>query len=345
MQCFQPITITIPGTLTGHMQVPCGKCMGCRIAKRKEWSVRILHELSTSKYKGTFLTLTYADEYLPKNNSLHKKDLQDFWKRLRRHLDVETNFEHILIKNFNVIKYKLSKVKLTTKIRYYACGEYSDPPKNRPHYHAILFCLDSFDLEPYKDYQKGGKTILRSKILDKIWTYGLNSIGTVTSDSAQYVAGYIEKKLTGELAEKEYKQKGVIAPFSTMSQGIGGKFVDINGHQIRENLDITVRGTHVGIPRYYKNKLKIDPEQIYNKGQNKRDEITNQMDYVLNTQGVIALVNLRRDIASYRYAALKSRYQSKKRTLHNSTRLEEPGYGRGQGEGRGLPPTGTDKKP
>ena len=60
--------------------------MACRIQKRKEWSLRILHE--AEEYNDNiFITLTYDDNHIPDSESLRKTDLQKFYKRLRRDLD------------------------------------------------------------------------------------------------------------------------------------------------------------------------------------------------------------------------------------------------------------------
>lgn len=96
----------------GYMEVPCGKCLSCRIARAREWSLRLMHELASWE-NAVFLTLTYSDEFMPKDKSIKKHDLQKFFKRLR---------------------------KANHKIRYYACGEYGER-YGRPHYHAIIFGL------------------------------------------------------------------------------------------------------------------------------------------------------------------------------------------------------------
>nr|WAE43860.1 MAG: replication initiator protein [Microviridae sp.] len=100
--------------------VPCGHCVACRTARSREWAVRIMHEL---KYwdKSCFITLTYDWKNLPKDHGLCKKDLQDFWKRLRKH-------------------------EKGVKIRYFACGEYGEE-RHRPHYHAIVLGLGA-EAEP-----------------------------------------------------------------------------------------------------------------------------------------------------------------------------------------------------
>ena len=122
MRCTSPVRIQIknkrgiPDTrYPDGLEVPCGKCMACRQQKRKEWSMRVLHE-STEYRNECFTTLTYSDDNLPENGSLVKRDLQLFFKRLRKALPP------------------------SQKIRYFACGEYGDT-YFRPHYHTILFNL------------------------------------------------------------------------------------------------------------------------------------------------------------------------------------------------------------
>ena len=67
------------------IDVPCGQCLGCRLEKSKEWAIRVMNEVRMNEI-SCFLTLTYNDENLPKGGTLVKKDLQDFWKRLRDRL-------------------------------------------------------------------------------------------------------------------------------------------------------------------------------------------------------------------------------------------------------------------
>lgn len=283
MQCFNPISITVKKDgKSMDIMVPCNKCLGCRIARRREWSVRILHELYENNHKGVFITLTYNNESLPDNLTLRKVDMQLFWKRLRKYYEPR-------------------------KIRYYMCGEYGEI-EDRPHYHAIVFGLDIEDMEPY---HLSNKKII-SKVLEKTWLYGYNQVGTVTSASAQYVAGYIEKKLYGDIAEEEYKNKGRIAPYSAMSQGIGRSWIDKNKDQICENLELTIKGMRVGIPRYYKKRAELDPEKLYELGSEARQKKSERYIEAYEKGGLEATDRLRRDIASYRYEGLKARYQSKR---------------------------------
>lgn len=88
-------------------QFGCGQCLPCRINRRRLWSHRILLEALVSP-SASFLTLTYKD--IPDGASLVPRDLQLFFKRLRK----------------------------SGPLRYFAVGEYGDF-SGRPHYHAALF--------------------------------------------------------------------------------------------------------------------------------------------------------------------------------------------------------------
>lgn len=121
MHCKNPYAIkrlkgsklsTIP-TKKYEFFVPCGKCMYCRLQRRKEWTVRLIHENEQHK-KSSFITLTYDDEHLPDDSTLVKSDLQKFIKKIR---------------------------KTGRNIKYYACGEYGENTK-RPHYHILMFGVD-----------------------------------------------------------------------------------------------------------------------------------------------------------------------------------------------------------
>ena len=48
-------------TPDGH--VACGRCIGCRLAKSREWAVRCMHE-ANSHEDNCWLTLTMSDEWL-----------------------------------------------------------------------------------------------------------------------------------------------------------------------------------------------------------------------------------------------------------------------------------------
>lgn len=220
MPCFHPITAfksrdRDPGTgrygitfnathalIEGSkFEVPCGKCQGCRVDRSREWAVRCTHE-SQMHEKNCFLTLTFNDDDLPDDYSIHVRTLQLFMKSLRD--------------------------KIKTKIRFYAVGEYGDK-EQRPHYHALIFGYDFNDKILYSN--KNNKPLYTSPTLSKIWTYGFSTIGPVNYQTAAYCARYSMKKLGGEVAFEHYfrvhpitgKMNSVTPEFSTQSRrpGIG----------------------------------------------------------------------------------------------------------------------------
>lgn len=149
------------------VELPCGNCIGCRLEKSRQWAMRIMHEAQLHEH-NSFLTLTYSDQYLPKNNSLKKDDVQKFLKRLRRRLD--------------------------KPIRYYQCGEYGEK-FHRPHYHMCLFGHDFYDDREHFKTSTGDKLYV-SELLSEVWGMGHCLIGDLTFESAAYVARYVTKKLT-----------------------------------------------------------------------------------------------------------------------------------------------------
>jgi len=231
MVCTNPITIrnkNSKGIDDRSMVVPCGKCIACRIAKKREWKIRLLHE-SYYWEDTAYITLTYNDECLPEDYGLHKKELQDFIKRLRKAVEPE-------------------------KIKYYAVGEYGDE-YGRPHYHAIVFGISQF----------------REQLINKCWNKGWIKIGSVEHDSIQYVTGYIEKKLYGEMAEDQYQ--GRQPPFAIMSKGLGKRYAEAKREEITKNKSILYRGKNQGLPRYYQKVLDIDSEELIQKGQEHSDKV------------------------------------------------------------------------
>lgn len=141
----------------GVMEYGCGQCMPCRINKQRTWVGRLQLELATSEL-SSFVTLTYADEYLPHHGYLNKRDVQLWLKRLRKSLS-----------------------KRGRTLRYFVCGEYGEQTW-RPHYHAILY----------------GVSPVESALLAESWAMGLVHAGTAEPASMSYVCGYVCKKMTNK---------------------------------------------------------------------------------------------------------------------------------------------------
>lgn len=225
MTCLNPVSVYRRGTF------PCGKCTACRIQKAREWSQRLMDELGYWD-KSVFVTLTYSDENLPKNNSLRKKDLQDFLKRLRKYSNA--------------------------KIKYYGCGEYGDNKKHidyghglgRPHYHIIIFGLGSNEIDTQ---------FIKDAWRKCVWSNFQNekAFGTVTFDSCRYVADYIQKKYSGPLADEVYTSKQIEPPFRLSSLGLGLRYCLDNSDYLRGTRHCQLRNVRTTLPRYYMDKIGL----------------------------------------------------------------------------------------
>jgi len=228
MQCVKPFRLTPTADFPRGLKVPCGKCLMCKIKRRSEATLRIMHELETFRNNACFVTLTYDNDHVPFSfagdrsskitMSLRKEDLQLFFKRFR--------------KDFT-----------GSKIKYYACGEYGDEGE-RPHYHFILLGMSP--------------NAITELYIEKNWNQGIVDVAYAEYDSIRYVAQYIDKKFTGELCDTEYRNRGREDVFKTQSQGLGLAWALGHEDEILDKMYLTQRGVKVTIPRYYINKLGID---------------------------------------------------------------------------------------
>ena len=243
MECTNPVNI-LSESIGKVLKVPCGKCTRCRIARTREWTVRIMHEANYHP-KKIFTTLTFNNENLPLDQSIRRNELQKFIKRLRKRVD--------------------------RKIKYYACGEYGENG-DRPHYHAILFSMSL-------------KAEDQQAILD-CWPYGFVKNGTVTYDSARYVAQYINKKLSGKQAKEQYGDRE--PPFCLMSKGLGKQYALDNRDQLIKNKGCTIRGKQAGLPRYYMKVLDIDKDFFVEDAIKREKELE---DYHAKREGPTKAIN------------------------------------------------------
>jgi len=235
----------------------CGYCVNCRIMKKISNAVKMTGEAIYNK-KNSFVTLTYgltpekeneliqyqfskdSLEYLtyreqhsthPKDNSLNNEHLQKFFKRLR---------------------------KRGYKFRYFACGEYGDK-FDRPHYHFCAFGEDFKMACPNKkEYCSSVSTCKKQcdyRYLYLTWGLGFVSVGSFTSDSAEYVAGYVHKKLYGKEASF-YREQKIKPEYAVMSKrpALGTQyFNDIILKHRRTYAEY--KGHKVRLPRLWKEKL------------------------------------------------------------------------------------------
>ena len=239
-----------PGDITKFVDIPCGKCSGCRLQKSREWANRCLLELQYHK-SSYFVTLTYDEEHVPyhlyddpstgeafTSLSLEPRDWTLFMKRLRK--------------------------KFGDGIRFFAAGEYGSETM-RPHYHAIIFGLELDDLQPYKKSMQNFQ-YFNSPSLEKVWGNGFVVVASVTWETCAYTARYVMKKLYG--AEAEFYDNFNLEPeFTRMSRkpGIGRQYYDDHPDLYEYefiNISTEKGGRKFRPPKYYDRLFDVDcPEE------------------------------------------------------------------------------------
>jgi len=276
-----------PGT---PLSLPCGRCIGCRLERSRQWAVRIVHESKLSD-ENSFLTLTYDEEHLPKNKSLSVEDCQRFLKRLRKKLYPQ-------------------------KVRFFLCGEYGEKLK-RPHYHAILFGYDPRDKIPISD---GTHPLFESPFLTETWGKGSVILGSVTFESAAYVANYATKKITGKPAAEHYR--GLRPEFLLMSRrpGIGRSWFEKFQSDVYPSDQVISRGAACRPPRYYDNLIeKTNPDILaaIKKTRQAQAQVLESFTLKGGTVVHVAPGNNARRLAAREICAV-AKHQLKRRSLENS---------------------------
>lgn len=255
MACFKPLSVyrvlpdgpilfrEVKGATS--LELPCGRCAGCRLEYSRQWALRCEHEAKLHK-RNCFITITYADEHLPPFGDLCYRDVQLFLKRLRKD---QAQFGH--------------------KVRFLLCGEYGETT-GRPHYHAVLFGVDFIRGGVLKG--TGPDRICESPELTLLWGKGVVSIGDANFKTGAYVARYVMKKVNGQLADDHYRVVDygtgevhiLTRPFLRMSlrPGIGAGYVDRYGaSDMLPRGKVIANGRESALPRYYKSRLsKVDPD-------------------------------------------------------------------------------------
>lgn len=192
-----------------YMQVPCNSCECCTARKMNSLTQQIEFELLDSQYEDTlnfFVTLTYRDEFLPKNNELSPREVQLFMKRLRKLVGTEIGYKYV------------------RPIKVVYSGEYGKRNTKRPHFHlAILnfpmhllslkygefhargiftYCWsekDNYQGEdnmPFRDYKfcsKGYRTKAAQKYYNKYVKGSVVVEDIYSSNLGKYIAKYIAK--------------------------------------------------------------------------------------------------------------------------------------------------------
>lgn len=227
------------------IQIPCGRCIGCRMDYARSWADRMTyHVLTCPKDVNWFVTLTYDDDHL--NTLRCDNDLGLY----------SLNYEH----KTEFIK-SLRNMFRDSSIDFYMSGEYGGSTA-RPHFHAIIYNCPIDDLVYWK-YNDNGDPIYLSDTLAKLWKYGFSTISPFTWTSSAYVAKYVEKKAYG-YNKAEYEAYGLEPEkcFCSRRPGIAHDYYIQNYADIWKNnglnvsRDIVSNG-HLGIPRYFR-KLALE---------------------------------------------------------------------------------------
>lgn len=185
---------------------------------------------SKSYSENAFLTLTYADDKLPKTGTLRPDDLRLWLYRFRN--------------------------AAPRPFRYFAVGEYGEL-FGRPHYHLVIFGLSPAECEA----------------ISSTWSAGFFQAKALIPERAQYIAGYVVKKLT---KPDNPRLKGKHPEFMRSSRmgvgGIGATYmpnvskVFLTNEYIREEIheagDVPSVLKHSGrllpLGRYLRNRLRLD---------------------------------------------------------------------------------------
>ena len=208
--------------------------------RARSWAVRCVHEAQLHE-RNAFITLTYDQEHVPATGSVDVRHWQLFAKRLRKRCGA---------------------------FRFFHCGEYGSE-NFRPHYHAILFGID-FSEDRTVFERKPEYTTWVSPTLDEVWGKGFSTIGSVSFQSACYVARYIMKKVGGPAAEEHYRridlatgeEYQVKPEYVTMSRrpGLGARWLEKYRDDVYPDDECIVGGHKYRPPVFYDREVeKMDP--------------------------------------------------------------------------------------
>lgn len=231
---------------------PFGVCMHCRLKTSQSWGLRVALE-STLYPQNSFITLTYSPTFLPKHSLLDYNAPVLFIKRLREQYGAG--------------------------IRSFGCAEYGEQFA-RPHYHLCLLNFDFPDKKIIGNSQanwgklKRENPVYSSQKLQDLWPFGHTTLGTLTLESASYVARYCTKKITGKDAPHHYdfveQQYGEIITrppekliCASRARGLGYPYYEKYGKYVRDHDKVNLNGRSYPVPKYFDSLTqKIDPDRF-----------------------------------------------------------------------------------
>lgn len=270
-----PIVFNVKeGYIDHEVTVPCGKCIGCRLERSRQWAIRCVHEASLHDF-NSFITLTYNEEHIDKQCGIYDEEING----IRQHSLNKRDFVLFMKKLRKAVQKDYGK-----QIRFFHCGEYGEeckicqksrrdctcslftPDLGRPHHHACIFGFEFPDRECWTT--RGKVPLYRSAYLESLWGYGYCIVGDVTFESAAYVARYVTKKISGDKASDHYD--GREPEYITMSRGgrsgkgIGGTWFEKYRRDVTSIDKVVIRNSLIcRPPKYYDNLYdKLNPKQM-----------------------------------------------------------------------------------
>lgn len=246
-KCLEPQQIRNPHT-GDVLIVGCGKCEACLSQKSSMRSLKCKLESLSHDY-AYFVTLTYANEYVPlmkpflpsseKNKEFKKYYFIDNCQRndgcgdeilseallsisqldaLLKKCNLGDSLPYLCKRDAQLFLKRLRKYiskYSDEKLRYFLTGELG-PVHFRPHFHFILWFSDP-------EIQK-----VISQAVSACWTYGRVDTDLSQGKCANYVAGY----LNGSGYLPKVFKNGKCAPFSTHSRFLGEKFLQSSKEEV-----------------------------------------------------------------------------------------------------------------
>lgn len=251
----------------GFIHLPCGLCFGCKADRAREWAIRSYHEAQMHD-ESIFVTLTYAPQNLPPAGSLAPRDLQLFFKRMRRR---------------------------GYSFRYFACGEYGDQ-RLRPHYHACMFGL-GLEKQTIAGRSEAGHPQYFNDDLSAAWSLGRATFADFHPDAARYTAHYTAKKL-GSFAQERIDPETGLKPYERME--MSGEIVELKREFQRSSLkpalgmswlekhwrevfpadSVVMQGKEYPPPRAYWKWLKDNHPEVADRVKRKRIAETEDRPYL-----------------------------------------------------------------
>lgn len=183
----------------GAVPFGCGQCLPCRVNRRRQWMWRQFLE-SLCHEENCFITLTYSDEFLPAGGNLSKDVVPRTIRAIRKAIAPQ-------------------------RVRYFYVGEYGDETY-RPHYHVSMFGMSGYSVYEVLSGTGGTIGVRGDTIIQQCWPYGFVKVDEFNELTAQYVAGYVVKKLT---SYGDPRLSGRVPEFARMSRrpGLGSAAMEL----------------------------------------------------------------------------------------------------------------------